>query len=512
MNTIYKILFFLSRSVTLFIFGMGLFTILNSKYMLSENFFPNIFKIIKSSAWLGYIFFAAVIPKSESIYQSIMLFSQFIDIVFILIIINLFIFYVVHKFWRYKYFKAGIIFFFIALVIFTSVYFAQFIDFFVMLLIIPIFYIAFIFLDRIMPFKKYIAVIPVIGDFIVTKYIISCFFNEKDIELQKKIIVLISIVCSSFIFIWFKYESLMHTDNLLLQKNTYAICVNPVDKTIVAKQHLENGITVINDKSDIIKYRMNIGRFSQSLVFNRLKNEYYLYDVESGILYVLDGLNFQIIKQKQIINVTKIAYERMVFIEDKNVIIIVFEDTYNAYSIDADTLNIVHSYKTYTPNDGICYNPLRETCMLTSWQIWEFVQELFLDKDEVSKIHIPSEQGYISFSKKNKEIYIAFHQMGIIGVYDAESMELKRKISVAYSVKGITYDEDLNLLIAPSYFTGYVYIFLMDGTDRLVSKQFVGYLLREAKLSQDKKCLYVSSPKGLYAIKMDVQNILENLK
>ena len=77
-------------------------------------------------------------------------------------------------------------------------------------------------------------------------------------------------------------------------------------------------------------------------------------------------------------------------------------------------------------------------------------------------------------------------------------MKLKRKMKTNYTVKAITYDEELNILIAPSYFTGYVDIFLMDGTDKLLTREFVGYELREGYFDPKKENLYVCSMNGLY--------------
>lgn len=46
MNTAYKILFWLARSISVFTVGVLLFTILNAKYMLSEIFFQLSLKLV----------------------------------------------------------------------------------------------------------------------------------------------------------------------------------------------------------------------------------------------------------------------------------------------------------------------------------------------------------------------------------------------------------------------------------------------------------------------------------
>ena len=138
------------------------------------------------------------------------------------------------------------------------------------------------------------------------------------------------------------------------------------------------------------------------------------------------------------------------------------------------------------------------------------MQEIKCDNSsKVENIDSDIFQGYICISNKNKEVYVAFHQQGRIGVYDAQTMKLKRKIKTNYTVKDITYDKELNVLIAPSYFTGYVDIFLMDGTDRLLTREFVGYELRQAKFDFKKENLYVCSRYGLYQKKLDIKKMIK---
>ena len=140
------------------------------------------------------------------------------------------------------------------------------------------------------------------------------------------------------------------------------------------------------------------------------------------------------------------------------------------------------------------------------------IQEIDINSNSVNDIIVDSEQGYIAISEQNKEVYIAFHQQGRIGVYDATTMKLKRKIKSNYTVKDITYDEELNILIAPSYFTGYIDIFLMDGSDKLLTRKFVGYELREARFDTKKENLYVCSHKGLYKIPINIKEIINKYK
>jgi hypothetical protein len=162
-----------------------------------------------------------------------------------------------------------------------------------------------------------------------------------------------------------------------------------------------------------------------------------------------------------------------------------------------------------TYNDGIIYNKYRKNFLISFYKNSSFLQEIDIENCKVNNIKADSHQGFIAISGKNKEIYVAFHQNGRIGVYDAETLVLKRKIKTNFMVKHITYDEDLNILIAPSYFTGYVDIFLMDGSDRLLYRGFVGYELREGSFDKKKENLYVCSMKGVYRKKINIKEIID---
>ena len=137
-----------------------------------------------------------------------------------------------------------------------------------------------------------------------------------------------------------------------------------------------------------------------------------------------------------------------------------------------------------------------------------FLQEIDIENKKIRNIKADKYQGYLAISERNKEIYVAFHQQGRIGVYDAETMKLKRKLKSNYMVADITYDEELNILIAPSYCTGYIDIFLMDGSDKLLTREFVGYELREGCFDPQKENLYVCSMSGLYKKQIDIKKLV----
>ena len=163
--------------------------------------------------------------------------------------------------------------------------------------------------------------------------------------------------------------------------------------------------------------------------------------------------------------------------------------------------------------DGVIYNKYRDCFLVSFYDDNEFLQEIDIKNKKIRKIKADKYQGYIAISERNKEIYITYYLQGRIGVYDAQTMRLKRKIKSEYITKNIRYDEELNILIAPSYFTGYVDIFLMDGSDKLLTREFVGYELRDVCFDSKKENLYVCSINGLYKKQIDIKKLInKNLK
>ena len=114
----------------------------------------------------------------------------------------------------------------------------------------------------------------------------------------------------------------------------------------------------------------------------------------------------------------------------------------------------------------------------------------------------------MALSKRNNELYIAFHQQGIIGVYDLITYKLKRYIYTQYSVKCIYYNEEYNVLFAPGYFTGYMDIFLMNGEDKLLKTMFVGAFPREPLYFNNK--LLIPSHLGLKSYNLNLKELLGN--
>ncbi len=195
--------------------------------------------------------------------------------------------------------------------------------------------------------------------------------------------------------------------------------------------------------------------------------------------------------------------------EDCSKLIVIYEYSNIGYIIDLDTYHIKYIKGFAFPRDKLIFNKYRNCFLMSFHDGNSFLQEIDIENKKIRKIKADKYQGYLAISERNKEIYVAFHQQGRIGVYDAETMKLKRKIKTNYTVKDITYDEELNILIAPSYFTGYVDIFLMDGSDKLLTRAFVGYELREGCFDPQKENLYICSATGLYKKQIDIKKLIE---
>ena len=72
--------------------------------------------------------------------------------------------------------------------------------------------------------------------------------------------------------------------------------------------------------------------------------------------------------------------------------------------------------------------------------------------------------------------------------------------------------QKIRLIIATSYYSGYIDIFFIDKQDVLLTKLFVGYDLRGAKFDSKKKNLYVCSINGLYKIPINIKELIEKYK
>ena len=523
---LYNIIFWISRIVTISIFGICFFAVLNAKYLISEKFFSYIMKLVYNiSAFLNgilhintdyikYIFSLYTDPSpfrithlsKYYIYRSFSINSQYIDILlicFVLIVIIFLLCIVLFKKYdvKYKYYKFLIISMFFVYIIFSC--FIQNINFFILLIISLATFILINLVHKYRLNNKIIILFPIITeifyfDEILKKISFKQYFNNS---LKTIYLLIISLVISNIIYILFYFHN-NYFFKPIIYLDTYNLCIDKKNNKIMISS---NPIYVIDNNNEYF-LKEKYGDI-QDISFNSIKNEIYVYDFNIAKLYTLDSNTYEKIN---IMNIGTEFFARLYCDEQNYNLSVVFEniDCYTLL-IDIKENIIKKKYYTESSNEFIFYNKFRDSYILSFHQKHNFVQEIKRDGNDVKNIPMESEQGYIAISEQNKEIYIAFHQQGRIGVYDAETMELKRKIKSNYTVKDITYDEELNVLIAPSYFAGYVDIFLMDGSDKLLKRKFVGYELREARFDTKKENLYVCSRNGLYKIPINIKKLIK---
>ena len=173
-----------------------------------------------------------------------------------------------------------------------------------------------------------------------------------------------------------------------------------------------------------------------------------------------------------------------------------------------DTLDIIKKIKVPKFLDSLIFNIENNSYIVSFWNMYTpYFLAFPLNQKAYKKVKAPLCQGEFVYSNRNKEIYAAYHIKGEIYVYDATTYKVKRKIKVGFSVKNLYYDEKYNILIASQYFNGNVYIFLMDGTDKLIYKKFVGFFLEKPVLY--KNTIYFPTHYNL--IEHNIEKILKTI-
>ena len=535
-NCFYNTIFGVSRFITIFVLGLCFFAVLNAKYVWSETFFP---KLLKDSFNLSLVihklfdlstnpvillklsFFAGpnvdtkydIFGLKYGLYKLFCGNSQNIDILIYAFISIILIYYGIRYILNNK--KQYYIFTLIFLEIFCiylGIYlYTNNLNFLYLSIISPILFILIYLINLYCPLQKAVVLLPIIGEICCINNM-SAFITKKRNKQPENFIVIVCIIVSSIIYIFMPYNNDKNNNLAIKNNDIYNISVDNKQDRFIISSHPILLVDSANNKGQQIKVKDSL---YQDIVVNWNKEEVYIYSVTEGVLYVFD-INTKEEKAKvEILNdidSKSCVYARLVYDSESALLLIVFESTFGAFLINLDNLQIIQKYKVLSPNDNGIYNQYRESFILTYFQLFDMIQELNPNNNSANNIAIGSEQGYIAISEQNKEVYIAFHQQGRICVYDAETMKLKRKLKSNYTVKDITYDEDLNILIAPSYFTGYVDIFLMDGSDKLLTRKFVGYELREARFDTKKENLYVCSKNGLYKVPLNIKELIKNTK
>ena len=523
MRTLYNTIFCASRFISISVFGICLFTVLNIKYVWLENYnsffyfdsnalffllreyFPNFTDLIhlniERHTQICYDLYRVFVRNCQQIDLLLVLF-------FFIIIINISFIKVFFK----KFSK----------IFLTDVFLVYIIAYFLLdsknmlflSLVTPIVFLVICKLNQFCKNSKKVVLLPIIGELFCIEEIVKYIFKSNSSRTVSISIIIISLIISNIICFLFPYSAKKDFQSLLTKDCTYSIR-HYKDKMIISG---DKKLIVINDKGKYTRFLNDEFGYLEDFCLNEQKKEMYLFSEWPATLLVVNLETFKIEKRIPLQDMllsdpTKVGFfARFCCDEFLKKSLIVFEYFKTALVVNLEDYNVVDKVDgIITYNDGIIYNKYRKNFLISFYKNSSFLQEIDIENCKVNNIKADSHQGFIAISGKNKEIYVAFHQNGRIGVYDAETLVLKRKIKTNFMVKHITYDEDLNILIAPSYFTGYVDIFLMDGSDRLLYRGFVGYELREGSFDKKKENLYVCSMKGVYRKKINIKEII-NIK
>lgn len=527
---LYNIIFWISRIVTISIFGICFFAVLNAKYVLSEKFFTlfnfdvdtlpcyidkHCFNFLKDYFHVN--FFLCEHYEYE-IYKSFCINSQNVDILIYAFFSILLICFIIKHIIKESKLILSIILEILA-IYFLIYMFNRNINMLLISLISVIIFIVIYSLNRYLPLQKIIMIFPIIGEICCINKIISFIIKRN----QKSVlyVLIIALLLSNMICILIHVNTHKDSINLITLEQPYSIrpythSIIPYKDKLVISGYNE---LIVIDKNGHDAHIEN-SRFGklEEIIIDKNKEEIIVPNMFTGVFLVLDANTLTIKKE---IDLRQYLYEnnrdmlRICFDDEYSKIFMILEFSKLAFMIDTKNYKLIDKYYGEELNlysDSIIYNRYRDSFLITFYQGTKFAKELNIKNNKISNIKMLGNQGYMAVSKQNKEVYISFHQQGRIGVYDAETMELKRKIKTNYTVKDITYDEDLNILIAPSYFTGNVDIFLMDGMDRLIFRTFVGYELREAKFDAKKENLYTCSKLGLYKISINIRELIKKYK
>ena len=282
---------------------------------------------------------------------------------------------------------------------------------------LSIFIIA-IFINKSTKIKKIIKHVPIISELFCIDLILNKILNKKINKQSIIFIILIeSLIYSNILYFIVPFNN----DNFtyrIMDNQTYSIDFLK-NKMILAT----SPITILYDDGSL--FRLNNATFQdiEDIIINSYKNEIYTYDIRRAKLVFLDIDNFKVIDEldfKNISGINPFADARICCDENMSKLLIVFEDSkVGAFLIDLNKHTVIgEKYKIASPNDGIVYNKYRNSFIITFFQqLHGFMQEIKCDNfREVENIVSDIFQGFICISNRNKEVYVAFHQQGRIGV------------------------------------------------------------------------------------------------
>lgn len=511
-TVLYKSFFYFARIISIIISASVIFLYLNAKYSIFENVFPSIVSFLNFSSisesrnlffnvlgfyLLAWKYLLAFFVYFQYICMYLITSTVLMAATYLLckdkiceIIINMFIITLAYILLLVN----GIIEY--KTIHITALFGISFILFFIN-----------IYIEKDNKLLKPVLIIPVIADILFISHILN--YISGNFKLLKKIIsALIINLCVTVIFIAvINIEQVITNQKNLITNGNLCTIISKNDGSIVMNDKDKKEIVILDKNGRISRRSVVCEGMFDGFAYNNIRHEFYYYDGVTGEFIVLND-NFKI-KNKKILSTEEndAFFGSRIVHTDSNILVILEKGM--LYDLDINTLDIKKSLPIPRMIDCSVINKFRNSCLISFWLDQKYFIEYSMDTNKISNIEAPSLQGYIQISNRNKEIYLAAHQNGRIYVYDAITYKLKRKIKTNYTVKDITYDEDLNIIIAPSYIKGDVDIFLMDGSDRKLWHNFIGCMLREARFDNGKDNLIVVSQHGLYKVKLDIESLIK---
>ena len=503
-------LFSVSFSVSLFIciifVIICLFVALQIKFSLFGNFFSNLLYEID---FLKYSYNLITPHFKKSMYWLFILcyLVKQSYILFFILSFNCIIIYLFEKI--NKKFKLLIFLLFIVLISIPIYFYNNFVG--MLFLRFIYLYIIFILFNYIISKNsiiiKSLILIPILNIFIAP--IVAFKYNKSNkftIYTITSFILLFLNLFSVFCIKKTDYHELL--ENTFIKFDTYSLEKFDKNKIItILNKGRKQMLTCIDiNNLNVIAKKTRANCLIQYIKVNEDRNEMYVYDSLQKKLLVLDVNNFDT-KREKILDTDIDGLERIAFDNVSNTICLAL-DRGTVFIFNMDTLEIIQKISTARDNDGLIFDKDTNSYIFTFWTNVDYFISISLDKNKsVEKHKCLKNQGYVAYSNKNNELYIPFHQQGIIGIFDSKTYKLKYYIKTQYCVKDIYYNEQYNVLFAPSYFTGYMDMFLMDGKATFIGTMFVGFFPREPLYIHKK--LLVPSHCGLRIYNLDLDKLIE---
>ncbi|MCX5668008.1 MAG: hypothetical protein NTY34_06850 [Candidatus Omnitrophica bacterium] len=241
----------------------------------------------------------------------------------------------------------------------------------------------------------------------------------------------------------------------------------------------------------------------QDVRLNEAKRELYYFDRTRDIMLVYDADSLRLKRRSSF--PFEGGYSARVSFDNRSHTIAVAREKDYMWIIDMETLLPVERLGAGDSNEFIIFNEKSNRYILSYFKSFDFIRLVSPDGKDIREIRARRYQGGLAASNKNNELYVALPLRGEISVYDLKTFALKRKIPTVFGVRGIACDEENNIIVAASMCTGYVDVIDL-GTDRRISRDFVGYYLREICLNLQKEEAFISSIFGVYRLSLELKN------